>query len=54
MIVKRLRLDGRSRVVEIASNDGYLLQFFAKNAISVLGVEPAVNVAEAALQKLVG
>ena len=47
----RLELDGSSRVIEIASNDGYLLQYFAQQGIPVLGVEPAANVAAAALKK---
>jgi SAM-dependent methyltransferase len=47
-LVGRFRLDGRSRVLEIASNDGYLLQYFRAQGISVLGVEPARNVAAAA------
>jgi hypothetical protein len=51
MIVARLGLDDRSHVVEIASNDGYLLQYFVNKGISVLGIEPAVNVARAAVQK---
>lgn len=38
-------------VVEIASNDGYLLQYFTKKGISVLGIEPAANVAQAAIEK---
>jgi SAM-dependent methyltransferase len=38
-------------VVEIASNDGYLLQFFHERQIPVLGIEPAANVAKVALQK---
>jgi hypothetical protein len=38
-------------VVEIASNDGYLLQYFAARGIPVLGVEPAQNVAAAAMAK---
>ena len=46
-----LGLGGHSHVVEIASNDGYLLQYFHERGIPVLGVEPAANVAEAALQK---
>jgi len=46
-----LELDGRSTVVEVASNDGYLLQHFAKSGIAVLGVEPAANVAEAAVAR---
>jgi len=40
-----------SRVIEIASNDGYLLQFYRDAGISVLGVEPAVNVCEVARQR---
>jgi len=50
-MVERLGLDGSSHVVEIASNDGYLLQFFHERQISVLGIEPAANVAKVALQK---
>jgi hypothetical protein len=46
MIVERFRLDGQSHVVELASNDGYLLQYFVQKGIPVLGVEPAANVAE--------
>jgi SAM-dependent methyltransferase len=46
-----LDLGERSQVVEIASNDGYLLQYFHERGISVLGVEPAANVAQAALGK---
>jgi SAM-dependent methyltransferase len=51
MISTRLNLGSQSLVVELASNDGYLLQYFVKKAIPVLGVEPAVNVAKAAEQK---
>ena len=40
-----------SHVVELASNDGYLLQFFHDRGIPVLGIEPAANVAKVALQK---
>jgi SAM-dependent methyltransferase len=43
------RLDQNSRVIEIASNDGYLLQFYKEAGVSVLGVEPASNVAAAAI-----
>jgi SAM-dependent methyltransferase len=50
-MIERLSLDAQSQVVEIASNDGYLLQFFRDRAISVLGVEPAGNVAEVAVEK---
>jgi SAM-dependent methyltransferase len=45
---ERLRLGGDSLVVEVASNDGYLLRFFQARGIPVLGVEPAGNVAAAA------
>ncbi len=45
---ERLALGAHSRVVEIASNDGYLLQHFLAMGIPVLGVEPAANVAAAA------
>jgi SAM-dependent methyltransferase len=50
-MVERLSLGGDSHVVEIASNDGYLLQFFHDRQIPVLGIEPAANVAKVALQK---
>jgi SAM-dependent methyltransferase len=46
--VERLALDERSLVVEIASNDGYLLRSFVAHGIPVLGVEPAANVADEA------
>jgi len=51
MIVERLKLDGQSHVVELASNDGYLLQYFVQKEIPVLGIEPAANVAEVAVKK---
>jgi hypothetical protein len=47
-MVERFALDGQSMVVELASNDGYLLQHFVARGIPCLGVEPAANVAEAA------
>jgi SAM-dependent methyltransferase len=50
-ITERLGLDGKSLVVEVASNDGYLLQHFVKKGIPVLGIEPAANVAKAAVAK---
>ncbi len=50
-IIRRFRFDETSLVVEVASNDGYLLQYFKKNNIPVLGIEPAQNVAEAARKK---
>lgn len=51
MAVTRFALHGHSQVVEIASNDGYLLQYFIAKGVPVLGIEPAANVAEVALQK---
>ena len=51
MIKERLRLDAESLVVEIASNDGYLLQHFAPLGVPVLGIEPAANVARLAQEK---
>lgn len=50
-MVERFGLDERSHVVELASNDGYLLQFFVERHVPVLGIEPAANVAKVALQK---
>jgi hypothetical protein len=51
MISKRLELGQQSFVVELASNDGYLLQYFVKKGIPCLGIEPAANVAETARSK---
>jgi hypothetical protein len=51
MISQRLGLGARSLAVELASNDGYLLQYLVGKGIPVLGVEPAVNVAKVAEQK---
>ncbi len=48
-ITKRLGLDGKSHVIEVASNDGYLLKNFVAKSIPCLGIEPAPNVAEAAI-----
>ncbi|HEX4008588.1 MAG TPA: class I SAM-dependent methyltransferase [Solirubrobacteraceae bacterium] len=50
-MIERFSLDGSSQVIELASNDGYLLQYFAQHGIPVLGIEPAANVAEVAVQK---
>lgn len=51
MIIPRLGLSGSSHVLEIACNDGYLLQYFQPYHIPVKGVEPAKNVAEEARAK---
>lgn len=50
-VSERFGLDGDSMVVEVASNDGYLLQHFVERDVPVLGIEPAENVAEAAREK---
>jgi SAM-dependent methyltransferase len=50
-ITERLGLGRDSFVVEVASNDGYLLQHFVKKGIPVLGIEPAANVAKVAEEK---
>ena len=50
-MVARLGLGPDSLVVEVASNDGYLLQYFRKQDVPVLGIEPAANVAKAAERK---
>jgi len=50
-VAERFELTQDSRVIEIASNDGYLLQYFLQKKIPVLGIEPAKNVAEAAVSK---
>ena len=51
MITKKLNLNSNSQVIEVGSNDGYLLQYFAQKNIPVQGIEPAKNVAEEALKK---
>jgi SAM-dependent methyltransferase len=48
-MIERFGLVAADEVVEVASNDGYLLQFFQKAGIGILGVEPAANVAEVAI-----
>lgn len=51
MIVKRLDLKSDSNVMEIASNDGYLLQYFKKHNIDAWGIEPSASVAQIAIEK---
>jgi len=50
-LIETLDLSPHSLVVELASNDGYLLQFFQPAGIPVLGIEPATNVAKVAEKK---
>lgn len=50
-MIETFKINCDSFVVEIASNDGYLLQYFMEKHIPVLGIEPAKNVAEVALKK---
>jgi hypothetical protein len=50
-MTSRLSLDSKSFVMELASNDGYLLQYFVKRGIPALGIEPAANVAKAARER---
>jgi SAM-dependent methyltransferase len=47
-MTERFSLSSASQVVELASNDGYLLQYFRDGGVPVLGIEPAVNVAQVA------
>ncbi len=51
MLCDRFDLDSSSFVLEVASNDGYLLNFFNEKGVSCRGVEPAANVAEVAIAK---
>ena len=51
MVIERFNLDYSSFVIEIASNDGYLLQYFKENEISCLGIEPSSNTAAIAIEK---
>ncbi len=50
-MTKRFGLGTDDLVIEIASNDGYLLQYFVENDIPVLGIEPAANVAKSAVER---
>jgi SAM-dependent methyltransferase len=51
MICKKLSLNEHSKVMEIASNDGYMLQYFKEKNIPLLGIEPSKSVADAAMAK---
>jgi len=51
LMVERFGFDANNQVIEIASNDGYLLQYFHQKGIPVLGVEPAANTAKVAEEK---
>jgi len=50
-MTERFGLNAQSLVVEVASNDGYLLQYFVEKKIPVLGIEPAANVAKVAIDR---
>jgi hypothetical protein len=50
-MTERFKLNAQSLVVEVASNDGYLLQYFVEKEIPVLGIEPAANVAKVAIDR---
>jgi len=51
LMIERFKLNAQSQIVELASNDGYLLQYFVEAGIPVLGIEPAANVAKVAIDK---
>ncbi|MEP7195888.1 MAG: class I SAM-dependent methyltransferase [Saprospiraceae bacterium] len=51
MICAQLELNSNSTVIEIASNDGYLLQYFKQKGIGILGIEPTANTAQIAIDK---
>lgn len=48
-VIERFKLNSRSKIIEIASNDGYLLQYFVSKGFDVLGIEPAKNIAKTAI-----
>jgi SAM-dependent methyltransferase len=50
-MIERFALGSQSKVVEVASNDGYMLQYFVQAKVPCLGVEPSANVAQAAREK---
>jgi len=51
LMIERFKLESKAQVIEVASNDGYLLQYFVEKGIPALGIEPAKNVAQVAIQK---
>jgi SAM-dependent methyltransferase len=51
LLIEKQGLSENNLVIEIASNDGYLLQYFKKKGIPVLGIEPAENIAKAAEER---
>jgi SAM-dependent methyltransferase len=51
MMIERFGFDASSQIIEIASNDGYLLQYFRERGLAVLGIEPASKVAEVARER---
>lgn len=51
MMIQRFGFNEKSQVVEVASNDGYLLQYFVEKKVPVLGIEPTSNTAAVAMEK---
>lgn len=51
MMINRFGFNAQSQVIEIASNDGYLLQYFKEQGVPVLGIEPTANTAAVAKEK---
>ena len=50
-MIRQLGLSTTSQVIEVASNDGYLLQYFVERGVPALGIEPAANIAKVASEK---
>ena len=50
-MIERFGFNEKSKVVEIASNDGYLLQYFKERNVPVIGIEPTINTAKVAIDK---
>ena len=51
MVTKRFNLNKKSLVIEIASNDGFLLQYFLQKKIPVIGIEPSSNIVKISRRK---